>query len=504
MFIAPTSPRSISMSYTFSKKIYIRHTKDVMSPDSFLEQFSGCYDSLPSHNSYSSLCIEFMGSALTFPNKRHTFNRYVSRLPLISGKYYEDDYYNSLERSPYPYGYEHEKCFTNLKLNTYSVGSNHIKHINDRDKYMECVIQTLSISYITKSNSFIVTSQFPKAGEKGFTSSRFVFFKQNQKLKHELDNQIKWNSHNLIPAEFSKKIREYLLENNVVLGEALLTVPENVTSYRTVLNNSFWRKTGSMYLLHSSYFSSKKTHQKRFRKNKFKDDLDSLKLPAILIAKLKRKVWSKADVSGFVKLYDKMKNLPQYYKEEDIIDQLSYILEIQKDHRLISAINSHLDVIGKFKIHFSEEEKILFLNTIFHVTTPFYNSFEDYLSKKTIEAYQNGLHAEDLSPLGTREVIKFGNKEIILHPTLEERIQAHVSCKFESLRFTNNPFYAICRTNYILNGRPADLSTFNTAFHLHEVLENSEILKAKGLPTITHKIRQSNLCQEIQLEEDFF
>lgn len=485
---------SVSLPIQSSRPVFVKHNIGNYNGTKFLALFKSCYDSLPAANSDTSLPIHLHGNAISFPNKRMSFYAYTSRLH--NSQKYTNEYYQRLEDSPFPYGYEEEECFSKHK-EIYKTGTSTFKQINNRNKYIECVPRKIKISYILKSNTFIVKSFFPNKKE----NDCFVFFKQNNKLLFTSKDVIRWNFSTYLPKEFTKSVLSHLQKNDTSLYNVLLETPENVLQYRTVLNNSFWKKTSALYLLHPSNAKLKKKVQRQFRNNKYKSILDSYDIPSELKDLLQLSSYNANMFSGYINIYNR---LLEYMDQDKAIDQIKYLI---KDAPFgMQSFLFCLDYLVVHKLLPNSSEALFVINTHNSIQ---YNNQKNSL-KKILGTLSN-THSFNKK----REVIKLGNKTLVINPTQEEAIDSVIALKSGSSSY--NVANRISLMTYIFDGIP-----YNTTEQLvqrlsfSEILGNSEFLVANNFideeyikynhsyDFVKPKTTQSNLCQEIQLEEDFF
>lgn len=225
------------------------------------EVVGDCYDSLPAVNSATSLPILYKG-VCSFPNYRYSFYPYSPRV--YSNKKYTCSYHEQIENNPYPYGYEFEECFLKHDYQRpYRPGKFIKDYVRTTGKFIDTYLHIIHISYIMKSNTFIVKSSFDR-------TKRHVFFKQTNKLITTVDDQPRWNSYQSLSVSFREEVLKHVEMTDTKLYSALRSVPAYVKDFRTILNNPFWKDTQATFLLSrdKDFKKLKRSCQYYYRKNK--------------------------------------------------------------------------------------------------------------------------------------------------------------------------------------------------------------------------------------------
>lgn len=443
-----------------------------------LNIFEGFYDSLPTVNTDSSLPISFDGITSSFPNTRYSFFKYESNSPLKGdNKYYEDSYYNELESNPFPYGYEHEECFSKHSQ-TYGRGTSLHYHITETNKVIKLVRRKIIIGYVKKSNTYIVQSKFLK--EDDSVSVSFTFFKQNQKLMYKKQDYISWNSSVTLPSCFSDKIKNYLKENNTLLYEAINSSPETVCQYRTVLNNPFWRKTSATYLLNIENKKLRRRAQDSFKRNKYKDPILEYNLPKLLENLIRESTVSYKNIPDILKIYEELiKHLPV----EEVSKQIYNLLKLEQINYGVSNYSLILKFLDKliqlnfvnFEASFAKPLKCLITFFYDHpmVSLVGCTSVSEYLEKLVSSLFKKSSNV--------RSQFTINNKVVVINPTVSEMIRSHIETNFQY--FSSITVHNLHNIPAIYNGRPINHNITSIANHitLHELLSNSDILVANNI-----------------------
>lgn len=444
-----------------------------------LKGLKGCYDSLPAVNSDTSLPIISFGLG-SFPNYRFSFLPY-----LTSKRSFLDAYEEEIETSKYPFGYEHEDCF--IKHRPFNHGKNYRECIIEKDKYISSRKQQISISYIHKSNTYIVQVSF-------LNEDRSVFFKQTNKLIKYQKDKIKWNSRDILSSEFSRRLLKHIGRVDPNLFYVLDRLPETdlrVSSYRTVLNNPFWKETKSLFLLPSTTSFRRNTRQKNLLKKcqyHFRNKKDYLSksdlfdgLPSEYVKAFMLNRSFEVDKLPFIKeLYDTLSaKVPEKLSisfmgsfdynprvETDLKMYLQYsdfINFVTSDTNPQSTIHS---LLTKYKEYVNFKKDLVNVNkvkTLQQCNNDYDLHLKEILKQLLVESFTRCGVINDV-----RSEIRFkeGDK-LIINPSPEDYIA--ISYSIPPLRTP------------IFNGKVLYSSEVLEELPLNIILNNTEILKANGI-----------------------
>ena len=444
-----------------------------------LKGLKGCYDSLPAVNSDTSLPIISFGLG-SFPNYRFSFLPY-----LTSKRDYSDAYEKEIETSPYPFGYEHEDCF--IKHHPFSHGKNYRECIIEKDKYISSRKQQISISYIHKSNTYIVQVSF-------INEDRSVFFKQTNKLIKYQKDKIKWNSRDTLSSEFSRRLLKHIGRVDPNLFYVLDRLPEadlRVSSYRTVLNNPFWKETKSLFLLPSTTSFRRNTRQKNLLKKcqyHFRNKKDYLSksdifdgLPSEYVKVLMLNRSFEVDKLPFIKeLYDTLSAKVPEKLSVSFMGSFDYNARAEADLKtylqdscFIDFVKSDtnpqsniLSLLTKYKEYVNFKKDLLNVNkvkTLQQCNNDYDLHLKEILKQLLIESFDNCGVSKEI-----RSEIKFKEGDrLIINPSPEDYLS--ISLSVPPLR------------SPIFNGKILNSSGVLEKLPLNIILNNTEILKAKGI-----------------------
>ena len=394
-----------------------------------LKVLNGCFDSLPAVNSDTSLPIKYRDVA-SFPNYRYSFYPYNSKASNYSKlKDKLSPYAYSLESSIAPYGYEHEECFAKHPENGYHTGKNTREFSKDWGSFIECINHNISISYISRSNTFIVRSSFNK-------DHRKVFFKQTNKLISEVKGQIKWRSYEYLDRNFTKMILNHLSNVDPKLERAISSVPNNVMNYRTILNNPFWKDTQATFLLEKTNLKLRKKCQRHYRKKK--DFLSTSnffgELPDDFSDRLRNTSSLRPSHLSLVKeLYDFVLEHTPELATFDFINpsewtwyaniNFSSLVEPEFDQYLIDyrhSLKNITEAINNFRSHTRDFNNARSLG--YKKIRADFNSYQELIDDMRLFCIQKTTRG--IVDKQKREVVQLKDKEIIFNPTLKEILAA--------------------------------------------------------------------------------
>lgn len=499
MFYSPT-PVSIQPSGTplvVKKAKYLemhsyKHSK-------ISKTFLGFYDSVPTVNTDTSLPISFDNIVCTFPNTRYSFYMYNSSAPMITkDKYYEDPYYNAIERSPYPYGYEDEVCFSK-HTTIYGRGTNHIyDYIKETSKVIKTVPRKIVVSYIKASNTYIVTSKFTDDDETTYNS--FTFFKQNEKLIFHKKQQILWNSKTQLPPAFAARVRKHLKENNQLLHQAIEVAPETVCQYRTVLNNVFWRKNSATYLLNSENKNARRRAQSAFKKNKVHEPLSVYNLPTPLECVLKDSYISLMSVPLLLTIYEA---IDKKFGEVQAAKSIRDLIKLEQIHYGLT----NFKIVGAYIDKFIALNFVDFSNDNASTIKVLFDYFREYPTVdvnncNNISEYLQKLSLSLRTTLKPQKTVKLdiAGKVVILNPSMSEVIKAHIDTKFNYYSASN--IHNLSYSAAIFNGKPLMNNTnmIVDSLSFSELLFNADLLVANNIITKKPEYKE----EEVLVTDDFF
>lgn len=459
--------------------------------------FDNSYDSVPAVNTDSSIPISFDSVTCTFPNTRYSFFMYNSVAPMISYKvFYEDPYYNELESSPFPYGYEHEECFAK-HTQTYGRGTSVVLHYKETDKIIKIVPRKIIIGYVKDVNTYIVKSEFLKEDDPAYLS--YSFFKRNEKLLYVKKQHFCWNSPQELPEKFVNRIKLHLKNNNNLLHHAIEVAPSTVCQYRTVLNNQFWRKNSVTYLLNKSNKNARRRAQYAFKRNRVYDPLESYNLPKQLENVVRDSFVNLKDIPLILKIYNR---LSPKTSEVFAAKTISDLLRLDKINTTISnleLVDNHLERLLAIKALSFKETDLQQFKILINLFSNYNNI--DPLTCNSISSYLHKVSNVLRKSTSTSQssVIKIGSKILTLNPSLTEVIETHIKTKFNY--FSTHSLHSFAYPDAIFNGKPIPtIKSVSESLSFSELVSNADVLLANKI--IDSKPKEVE--EEVHVVEDLF
>lgn len=462
-----------------------KHIQDLKRGIHLLEGLKDCYDSLPAVNSDTSLPIITYGIG-SFPNYRYSFLPYFSAKESLLNSYEKE-----IEYSKYPYGYEFEDCF--IKHKRHFTHSTNIREcIIEKDSYMSSTPQRIVISYVPRSNTYIVQVSFDN-------DERTVFFKQTNKLIHFHKNEIKWNSRQTVSKEFTNRILKHIenIDHNLHYALTRLSVAKpSVNNLRIVLNNPFWKETQSLFLLYSrtSYQKNKSTYnllkrcQYHYRKKRDHLDKENIfdGISPEFARTLKTTYSFKIDyLDTFRKYYNTFKDVAPEVLEASYLDDFNFYLSI------VNKLDSFLAQPDFVEYVKSTKDSIKNLNDLLGSYVEYCSIISDASAKgytKTLADFNNDVKAfktdveiyrieSKYKRTGStslpKTVVNLKEGDLILNPLPKDYVDLNLKASSSRYPIFNNKIIYADEHNIsrdILENLP-----------LSVIMNNAEVLKANGI-----------------------